>query len=338
MPSVDHHYRAVFKFNEIWGHWFRENLSTRVPGSSLANGYYLVTTNSVGARSAREPVEVDDSTKTKVLFIGCSFTAGDGVCNQQRFSDLLEQKLGTVESHNFALSGSGNDQQLLIHEQFQPLIKPDILILSPFVGCLGRNMIGLRKAFDPLTGVTIFRPKPYFKLIDNDLRLANSPVPKRALHLSSTAGQEGTKVPTWFGTSADVSSLARLKRVIKRMIGKQSFNTAASYRDKNADIYKLGQAILTKTLLTSQATTKIVMPLPRFEDVFGSGSITYRDFYQEVADRTDSIFLDCIAAFKTSSKSELESFFFLMMGTSRLLDMSVLQTILQPIYRNSPEL
>ena len=93
------------------------------------------------------------------------------------------------------------------------------------------------------------------------------------------------------------------------MIGKQSFNTAASYRDKNADIYKLGQAILTKTLLTSQATTKIVMPLPRFEDVFGSGSITYRDFYQEVADRTDSIFLDCIAAFKTSSKSELESFF-----------------------------
>ena len=83
------------------------------------------------------------------MFVGCSYTAGDGVSNNERFSDLLETIAADVQCHNYALSGSGQDQQTLIHKHFVPRIKPDVLILSPY-GLLRTQHISQPSGSGPL--------------------------------------------------------------------------------------------------------------------------------------------------------------------------------------------
>ena len=89
---------------------------------------HLMETNSVGARCRHEIGPTGEA--VKILFIGCSSAAGDNVSNLDRFSDVLEELIPRVVSHNYALSGSGHDQQLLIHREFASLIDPDVLVLD----------------------------------------------------------------------------------------------------------------------------------------------------------------------------------------------------------------
>jgi hypothetical protein len=71
--------------------------------------------------------------KKKVLVLGDSFAAGHGLENtEDRFSDQLEQKLGTDKYAVYNLGVSGSDTR----DEFQRLqkfpIKPDILVLEYF--------------------------------------------------------------------------------------------------------------------------------------------------------------------------------------------------------------
>ena len=70
------------------------------------------------------------------LFIGCSFTAGDGVSNSERFTDNLN-----TSSYNAGISGSGFVQQCLIAEYCANFIQPKRLIISPYIGCIQRNFL-----------------------------------------------------------------------------------------------------------------------------------------------------------------------------------------------------
>ena len=160
------YYRPIFKYNSIWGYWFRENFYGRVPSMGLFHNYHTIQTNSVGARTTND-INLLEKDKKKIMFVGCSYTAGDGVSNKDRFSDIIEETIGDIRTHNYALPGSGNDQQHLIHNYFAPLINPDVLVLSPYVGCIGRNILKSRPTLDPLTNFIVQRPKPYFK-IEND--------------------------------------------------------------------------------------------------------------------------------------------------------------------------
>ena len=49
--------------------------------------------------------------------MGDSNTAGDGVSNHQRYSDILSKTLN-CESYNYGLSATGTDQQLLTYRKF----------------------------------------------------------------------------------------------------------------------------------------------------------------------------------------------------------------------------
>ena len=99
-----------------------------------------IQTNSLGYRD-REPVEAEDSQRTSVLFLGDSFTWGDEVSVEERFTSLLESSCGlrcdrlpAIRAINRGIIGYGTAQSLLdylLTPEKRPL---EIVILALYTG------------------------------------------------------------------------------------------------------------------------------------------------------------------------------------------------------------
>jgi len=71
------------------------------------------------------------STRPKrVLVFGDSYTAGDGVSNEGRFTNLLENYFPDIEFANLAISGSSLDQNLVFFKHYREIISYDGIILA----------------------------------------------------------------------------------------------------------------------------------------------------------------------------------------------------------------
>ena len=82
----------------------------------------------------RDKPKTDTTGKTKILFIGDSFTAGHGLKTvEERFSDQVAQKMGTdkVVAYNLGISGSDTRDEFNRLQKFP--VKPDILVLQYFL-------------------------------------------------------------------------------------------------------------------------------------------------------------------------------------------------------------
>lgn len=143
-------------------------------------GEYEIVINADGIRSDREFSAEVPKGRFRILVFGDSYAAGQFVSNQNRFTELLERRNPAWEVINFALEGTGTDQQLLLYEQVADRFEHQLVILFPFLQNIRRNLVEARAAFDPETGLKVLRPKPRFELIDGELHLRNSPVPAEA--------------------------------------------------------------------------------------------------------------------------------------------------------------
>ncbi|KMZ11759.1 hypothetical protein BHUM_04341 [Candidatus Burkholderia humilis] len=101
-----------------------------------------------------------------MLVFGDSYTAGDGVSNGKRYSDLLEEHLPDTKVLNFGLSGSGTDQQYLIYREFAKKIEFDAIVISVLVENITRNVVKHREWADR-EGDALYVPKPWFELSDS---------------------------------------------------------------------------------------------------------------------------------------------------------------------------
>jgi hypothetical protein len=296
-------YRSQFRYHERFGYWFRPNLRIRIPGSDRAGvPSYTIETNSVGARCRHEPLSRGGG-RTRVLFIGCSMTAGDKVGNAYRFTDLLDRHLGGLECHNYALSGSGNDQQYLVHEHFQSAVAPDVFVLSPSAACPWRNLLGVKATYDPLTNGLVQRPKPYFELEDGALVLRNVPVPRR--HREPEAWPAGEADRTG-GRSLFRRALGALRSLAR--LGAGSQRSAYAIPDHPGDA--LTRQILLATLRTSTAAKKILMPVPTVPAAARSETDRYRDFLGAIAAEGGAEYLDLIEPFASLPKAKRGHLFF----------------------------
>jgi lysophospholipase L1-like esterase len=138
-----------------------------------------IQTNSLGYRD-REPVDVSGGEKSRVLFLGDSFTWGDEVRSEDRFSSLLEASCGSlcdrlppVHAINKGIIGYGTAQsflQYLLTRHEHPF---DIVILALFTG----NDLTDNAAVDSASG-----PRPRLIRCDaestgHELCLEGVPVP-----------------------------------------------------------------------------------------------------------------------------------------------------------------
>ena len=77
-------------------------------------GGYWLKTNHQGFRNDFDYVVKKRKNKKRIAVFGDSFTAGDGVTNSHRYTDVIRQQLPNTEVLNFGLTHSGTDQQFLI--------------------------------------------------------------------------------------------------------------------------------------------------------------------------------------------------------------------------------
>jgi len=110
------------------------------PNYVETNDGIRIQTNSLGYRD-REPLDVVDGQKLRVLFLGDSFTWGDEVNVEERFTSLLEGSRGPhddllppIHAINKAIIGYGTAQSFLEYLLARDEDRSDVVILGLFTG------------------------------------------------------------------------------------------------------------------------------------------------------------------------------------------------------------
>jgi hypothetical protein len=150
---------ALHRYDERLGWVPRENV--RRDGLS---------TNALGLRGAREFPFEKPAGERRIVVVGDSFTFGDGVKDEEVWTEKLAQKLapthGNVAVLNLGVPGYGLDQHCLRLEEPGIRFSPDLVLVGLFGPDVDRNELTVRDA-----------PKPRFLLDGDGLRLDNVPVP-----------------------------------------------------------------------------------------------------------------------------------------------------------------
>ena len=126
----------------------------------------IVNSNSKGLRGKLEYSYNKPANKIRILILGDSFTFGEEVSDTETYSYYLQQLLPDVEVINLGVHAYGHDQMLLYFNEEGIKYKPDIVILGFVYDDMHRNILMF---YD--------YAKPKFELVNNTLKLKNTPVP-----------------------------------------------------------------------------------------------------------------------------------------------------------------
>jgi hypothetical protein len=136
----------------LYGVWHSPNSSDVMKASCLSA---TIKTNSLGARDRERQAH---STGNRVIVLGDSFIEGWGLEQEQRLTDLLEEKT-KIEHINLGMTHFGTYQELLVYKHFSKSFEHNALI----IGLLPTNDF-LDNNFD-LTKSTLpdylYRYRPY---------------------------------------------------------------------------------------------------------------------------------------------------------------------------------
>lgn len=212
------------------------------------NDAYFIVTDANGFRNSPK----NKAGKKTILLLGDSFTAGDGVPNEERFSDLLE-KLLDCTIINLGVSGFGVDQQILAYEALAEQIPHDGVLLTPHLDDWARNRMQTREGFDKSTGQATLIPKPYFELSNGQLIVKNIPVPLERL--------ETEQVPE----EAYPNIAKRAKNYLERRILKRHLHPELS--DASSEEWKLMDSLLQRLREKVGDRPLLVAPFPFYDSV-----------------------------------------------------------------------
>jgi carbamoyltransferase len=257
--------RQVFEYHPLIGWWHLPNLYARVP---LGQTYHRVITNAVGMRSERNYPKVRTSGRKRVIFLGDSYTAGDGVSNGDRFTDLLERRYPNLDAMNFGLNGSGTDQQLLILESMAREYEADALVICICVENIARNLYDCFPSFDWREQLVAYRPKPNFVLNGGKLELHNTPVPKER-RMAGELGDWHYGFPYIPGEN----------------------DAYAIYKDSSSLHWLTMKAILCRMFAGVSGVPVFIVPMPMYNHYLGDNGPTYLPRFAELADDDRSIHL-----------------------------------------------
>ncbi len=251
--------RQLFQYHPSIGYKFISNLKTRIQHET---GGYLVRTNNWGFRSEIDFNKTKDPAKKRVCIFGDSFTAGDGVSNKFRFSDVIEQSIPGIEVYNFGLPGSGTDQQFLLFQEFGKDVECDLVILVVLVENIRRIKSHYRYYFNE-AGEKVIYQKPYFDIKDGKLELFNNPVESQPLKLEDLPESEKEKVDTGgrFGMARSIVNALGLKELTQKIT---KYQPVPEYNAANTPEWLVMQGIIKEW--SSMVNTKfLVVPLPLYQ-------------------------------------------------------------------------
>ena len=301
-------HRRIFQYDEILAYKFIPELKARIPHEG---GGYLLETNNLGFRSHHKFLKKKQKDKKRVLIFGDSFTAGDGVSNKDRFTDILESIMPNVEIYNFAISGSGTDQQYLTWDHYAKEFEYDLIIMSIQVQNINRNTARYRQYLDE-KGNRVVMQKPYFEINENDkLELKNIPVPKGFLPVDSFTVDEMDlfDISNKFIIARKLINkfIPNSKEFIKRLI---KFQPQTDYDNPYSKGWLLMKKIL--ELWISKINKPIILfPIPTYEYIEEiSSSKNYQKRFVSFCEEMNITLCDPLNAFKGYSMKERRNFRF----------------------------
>jgi hypothetical protein len=273
--------RQFLTYHPVIGWWFIPNLKAMIPHDGDS---YLVRTNSLGMRSDREYPLRRPEGRRRIVLLGDSYTAGDGVSNGERYSDRLEQFYPHLDVLNFGLPNSGTDQQLLAYEALAKPFEADAYIFAVLVENILRNQQEYRPAWEPQAASVFYRPKPYFTLEEGRLALHNRPVP-----LEKRSEQElGLQRPPSPDTVVTVARrLARrtlppgLRRAIFRLLYRPNAQPYSGYESEDSYGWQLLRRILERFFEQVAGQPVFVVPLPTYHFFLANAAPIYEPTYLE---------------------------------------------------------
>lgn len=250
--------RQIFEYHPIFGYKFIADLKARIPHEA---GGYLLKTNSDGFRSEFD-FSKEKGRNKRILVFGDSFTAGDGVSNKFRFTDVLQTMLPNTEIYNFGLPGSGTDQQYLIYQEYAYNFKCDLVIIVVLVENIRRVMSKYRYFYNEANEKLIYQ-KPYFELLNHTLVLKNVPVPATALRPEDLKDEEMEKVDTGgrLEFARNIINSLGLKEITQRYT---KYQPLPEYEIRNSKPWELMSKILTSWVSVIPSKVLIV-PLPLYQ-------------------------------------------------------------------------
>jgi carbamoyltransferase len=244
--------QALMKYHPRIGYTYMPDAKLRVP---WGNGGYLVRANAAGFRSEREFVRERKPGTYRALLFGDSQSAGDGVNNVQRYTDLLEKALPDFELYNYSISGTGPDQQFLAYQEHSA-VERDLLIIALYVENIRRVNSRFIKSRDA-SGEAYIRAKPYYLIENDELVLHHVPVPK-------TAWTEET-LPPEFLPHCYLSQAVPVTAVTKHLSG-----------GVQAMLKKVLPEGLRRAVKTAAMRTEKFRPVPEFDSADDQGWLLLR--------------------------------------------------------------
>ena len=262
-------------------------------------GGYLMTTNQSGFRSRHELTEKRPPGSSRILLFGDSFTAGDGVSDGYRFSDILEQRLEGPQVINLGLSGTGTDQQYLIFRELAKDLEYDLLLICPLVENIRRVANRFRATKSRQDGSQVYMAKPYFELDDGKLNLRHVPVPKGLLRQEDLSPEDLGHVDYGGRHRVQRSIVNRFLRPLKPILQSVfSYQPVPDYDDPKSPSWLLMKAVFQQWIAESADHPVIVCPIPLYQHVEQNASAdNYRKRFQELAEMDGVTVVDPLPRF-----------------------------------------
>ncbi len=294
--------RQIYEYHPIIGYRFIPNLRARIPHE---NGGYLVQVNDTGFRSDRAFVPARAPSKPRVLVFGDSFTAGDAVPNHERYTDLLETKLG-AEVYNYGISSTGTDQQYLAWREFARNIEHDVVVIAVFVENVRRVTARYRPHRDASGRYRIYA-KPYYTFERGELQLHHVPPRAEPLELEDMPPEEQAAVDSGgrFQLLRKVAAAAGVKDAMQRLT---HYQPVPDYDSPDSAGWRLMRAILTQWIRALDRPV-ILMPLPlpqHLDEVCDSSG--YQARFAELAGELGCTLHDPLPDFLRYPKAERRRF------------------------------
>ncbi len=279
MIGVSH--RMILKYHPVFGQWHVPNLRAYVPHE---RGYFIVKTNQDGMRASADYEAQRSGNRYRILLFGDSFTAGDGVHNEERFSDLMEQIWPGTEVLNFGVNSSGIDQQVLILEHLGIRFESDMVLFCPLVENIRRNRLQFWHGLDRTTGQSVLVPKPYFTLREGDLQLHHVPVPKERIFLAE-APEELKRMFHFQEREMNFSDvLSEWLNPVRDAVRRWSrYQPYPEYDSPESPEWLLTKKLLERAAALAGSRQLVLAPLPNFYNIEEISPPTYLERFREFA-------------------------------------------------------
>jgi hypothetical protein len=272
--------RSIFQYHPTFGFHYIPGVKARVPHES---GGYLVRANAAGFRSEREFVAPRVHGLRRALLFGDSYTAGDGVSNGARYSDVLEKLVPEVEIYNYGLPGTGTDQHYLVYREVAGSVEHDLVIIAVLVENI-RRVVARHRVFENAAGEHVALAKPYFSLEEGRLTLHHVPVPRGEVVPEALADEERRHLDVGGDHALARRVLNLLGPTFKSLVqGAIGQNPVPAYDSPSDAAWQLLRAILVQWIGESKMPVLLV-PLPLYHHVEEiADASAYQTRFAEVA-------------------------------------------------------